>query len=332
MEMNGSPLVGVVTPFYNTREYLAECIESVLRQTYQNWEYVLVDNHSTDGSAEIAQTYASRFPGKIRVIQPETFLAQVPNYNFGLQTVAAIGKYSKMVQADDWIYPECLEQLVVVAESDAKIAITSSYRLKGNRVLGEGLPYQTCVVEGPEVCRLQLRAGAFIFGTPTTMLYRSSIIERDRPFYDPNSFFDDTDCSYRVLRDWKFGFSHRVLSFSRVDDDSMRGQVKDFNPDVLDRFLQISRFGPVYLEEGEFAQLYDRARGEYYNFLARSLLAGRNAELWRYHLQGLESAGLRLDKVRLGKHAALEILNAAANPGRTGARAYRKLRSFLAKA
>jgi glycosyltransferase involved in cell wall biosynthesis len=53
------PLVSIVTPFYNTRDYLRECMESVLRQTYENSEYVLVDNCSTDGLSEIAADYAS---------------------------------------------------------------------------------------------------------------------------------------------------------------------------------------------------------------------------------------------------------------------------------
>ena len=53
--MESQPLVSVVTPFYNTADYLGECIESVLRQTYENWGYVLVDNCSTDGLSEIAE-------------------------------------------------------------------------------------------------------------------------------------------------------------------------------------------------------------------------------------------------------------------------------------
>ena len=77
--MQPNPLVSFVTPFFNTREYLAECIESVLRQTYQDWEYILVDNQSKDGSNEIAKSYASRFPEKIRLIRTEKFLTQVQN-------------------------------------------------------------------------------------------------------------------------------------------------------------------------------------------------------------------------------------------------------------
>ena len=45
---NDEPLVSVVTPVYNGDKYLADCVESVLKQTYQNWEYVIVNNCSTD--------------------------------------------------------------------------------------------------------------------------------------------------------------------------------------------------------------------------------------------------------------------------------------------
>lgn len=321
------PLVGIVTPFYNTREYLAECIESVLGQTYPHWQYVLVDNYSTDGSGEIARQYASRFPDKVKVIQPKSFLDQVPNYNFGLQSICTGTKYSKMVQADDWIYPECLERMVAVAESDEEIGIVSSYRLKGKHVLGEGLPYTKSVVLGREICRLQLKTGAFAFGTPTTMLYRSVLISPTEPFFDENSFFDDTDSSYRELNKWKFGFVHQILSFSRVEDESIRGKVKDFNPNALDRFLQLSKFGKQYLDEEEFAALMRSRKGDYYDFLARAFLSGRRGELWSYHLSGLYSGGLKLEKSELFKHICLALLKMVVNPGQTAARIYRKIRS-----
>ena len=62
------PLVSVVTPFFNTAPYLAECIESVLAQSYSHFEYILLDNCSTDGSSEIAAAYASR-DSRIRLIR-----------------------------------------------------------------------------------------------------------------------------------------------------------------------------------------------------------------------------------------------------------------------
>ncbi|MFZ1974630.1 MAG: glycosyltransferase family 2 protein, partial [Candidatus Acidiferrales bacterium] len=61
-----SPLVSIVTPAYNEENYLAECVESVLAQTYTNWDYTIVNNCSTDATLAIAQKYAAGDP-RIRV-------------------------------------------------------------------------------------------------------------------------------------------------------------------------------------------------------------------------------------------------------------------------
>ena len=105
------PLVSVVTPFYNTAPYLAQCIESVLAQTYPHFEYILMDNCSTDGSAEIAETYARR-DSRIRLIRCSEFLSQLANYNRALTQISDESEYCKIVQADDWIFPNCLQLMV----------------------------------------------------------------------------------------------------------------------------------------------------------------------------------------------------------------------------
>jgi len=74
------PLVSVVTPVYNGADYIAECIESVLKQTYENWEYVIVDNRSTDDTLEIARGYEAREP-RIRIVTPNVFVGVVESGN-----------------------------------------------------------------------------------------------------------------------------------------------------------------------------------------------------------------------------------------------------------
>ena len=119
---------------------MPECIQSVLAQTYQNWNYTIVDNCSTDGSAEIALGYAAK-DSRIRVHRNEHFLPVIANHNSALRQISPQSKYCKIVLGDDWIFPNCLEQMVAVAEANPAIGIIGAYALEGERVAWTGLPF-----------------------------------------------------------------------------------------------------------------------------------------------------------------------------------------------
>ena len=80
MPIQSQPFVSIVTPVHNEAEYLSQCIESILAQTYQNWDYTIVDNCSSDGSLEIANRYAAKDP-RIRVVKNPELLRAIPNHN-----------------------------------------------------------------------------------------------------------------------------------------------------------------------------------------------------------------------------------------------------------
>ena len=195
------PLVSIVTPFYNTDEYLTECIESVLAQTYQNWEYILVNNCSTDRSAEIAKRYSVK-DQRIRLIHNKIFLTQVQNYNHALRQISSESKYCKIVQADDWIFPECISLMVKAANSNSSIGIVSAYRLYGRRISNVGLPYECKIISGKDLCRMQLIDDCHIVGSPTSVLFRSEIIKSRDNFYIEDRYFEDIEACYHVLQFW----------------------------------------------------------------------------------------------------------------------------------
>ena len=316
------PLVSVVTPFRNTATYLADCIESVLAQSYSHFEYILVDNCSTDGSTEIAESYARR-DSRIRLIRRSQPLSQVQNYNRALEEISEASQYCKIVQADDCIFPECLRLMVGAFEQSKSIGLVSAYDLKGNKVRGSGFPYPTTMLPGRDMVRLCLRTGLFVFGSPTTVMYRSSLVRSQQPFYDESLLHEDTEKCMQILEQWDFGFVHQVLSFLRMDDDSISAAFRSFQPDALDRYIVVSRYASIFLPAAEAASLKRNCRRGYYRLLAAQSLRLRAAAFWKYHQAGLKTLGETLDRTYLALQIWLELFRIVANPGESIGRVMR---------
>jgi glycosyltransferase involved in cell wall biosynthesis len=320
------PLVSVVTPFYNTAEYLAECIESVLSQTYGHYEYLLVNNRSDDGSLAIAEHYA-RLDSRIRVYSNPKFLTQVQNYNAAVELISPHSCYTKIVQADDRIFPRCLGEMVAVAESDESVGIVSSFCLRGSKVGMDGFPFSESVVCGRQLCRYQLLEGDRFFRSPTTVMYRSAVVRDRAPFYKEGRYFEDTEACFEVLQTWNFGFVQQVLSFQRDDNESIMSRVKTVDPRwwLLDRFIITRQYGRMFLAEEQFQRRWSVVEREYLNHLASRLWSARSRSFWDYHLRGLESVGYKLSPKRMRLLAAGHLFASATNPKKLASRIRRAL-------
>lgn len=313
--MNRNPIVGIVTPVYNGEPYLEQCIESVLKQTYANWEYIIVNNCSTDGSLDIAKKYAA-FDSRIRIHNNETFLPQLKNHNLALSLASGSCAYYKMVQADDWIFPECLERMVDLAEKNPSVGIVSSYRLAGRRILGDGLPSSSSVFSGRDVCRLQLLEGFFFFGSPTSILMRGEVVRSRTPFYNESALHADTDACYAILRDWDFGFVHQVLTFTRTNN-GISSAVRHFSPHHLDKFISLMTHGRNFLDPSEFDADVRWYRRRYFRILARGLFYPRGRAQYQYHRAGLKTIGYDLTLFKLAPHIIYELVDMSLNPKNT---------------
>lgn len=312
------PLVSVVTPFYNTAHYLAECIESVLGQNFSDFEYILADNCSTDGSAEIAESYARR-DRRIHLIRYSAFLPQLENYNRALSEISNASRYCKIVQADDTIFPECLKLMVQTFEQSESIGLVGSYRLSGTFVEGSGYPFPMPVFSGGECGRLYLRTGTYFFGSQSTVMYRSSLVRVPQPFFDPSVPCADLKKCLEILGRWDFGFVHQVLSFSRPDsgNQSVTSARRSFQPFASDRYLMVQQFAPLFLEAGEAARLRRLSKRSYYRLLAHEVFGVPRAAFWQYHRRALRTIGEALDWPYLTLQVLLLSLWKVGNPGRT---------------
>lgn len=124
--MKKSPKVSVITPIYNTEEFLEQCIESVLSQTYKDWELILVDDGSTDNSLEIGRRYADEYP-QISHYQSNSGCVSSAR-NSGMRY--AKGEYLYFVDSDDFMLPDALSILVKAAETHPDLNfIQGSFRV-----------------------------------------------------------------------------------------------------------------------------------------------------------------------------------------------------------
>jgi glycosyltransferase involved in cell wall biosynthesis len=267
------PLVSVVTPVYNGADYLEECIESVLDQTHENWEYIIVDNCSTDGTFEIARGYESRDP-RVRLVAADVFVGPIENQNRAVREISLESKYTKVLHADDWLFPECLERMVELAESNPRIGVVSAYRLEETRVTLDGLPHSLTVLPGREIARSTLLADPypFLFGSPSSVLIRSDLIRARNPFYnEDNPWNEDTEACLESLKVSDFGFVHQVLTFSRRPEGSLFSQHTGVGAYLPGEIKLLAKFGRTYLTEAEYERRLAVLLAWYGIFFLRSL-------------------------------------------------------------
>lgn len=120
------PQVSVLIPVFNRKGYIAECIQSALDQTYSDFEVVIVDNASDDGTWEICQEYAER-DSRIRIFRNERNIGPVRNWLACVEQAA--GRYTKILWSDDLIHPRFLEVLLPYLDDPSVGFVYSSAKL-----------------------------------------------------------------------------------------------------------------------------------------------------------------------------------------------------------
>jgi glycosyltransferase involved in cell wall biosynthesis len=325
MNPHGDPLVSVVTPVYNGERYLRECVESVLAQTYANWDYTIVNNGSTDRTLEIAREYAARDP-RIRVHDNETFVRVIENHNIAFRLISSQSKYCKVVAADDWMFPECLEKMVQLAEQHPRVAIVGAYGLADTSVIWVGLPYSSRVVSGRDLCHRSLLGARYVWGTPTAVLFRSDIVRSRNAFYNESNLHADAEAYFEFLEHRDFGFVHQVLTYSRVEEGSLTSYSQRFNTYLPGHLYVLKTYGPKYLSGEEMKTMLRVRLREYYRYLGWQVFKLRGRDFWSFHRGKLAELGHPLNTLRLAFSAASYVLDFVLNPKKTIERLVRRLR------
>jgi glycosyltransferase involved in cell wall biosynthesis len=333
MSISEQPLVCIVTPVYNGAAYLAECIESVLRQTYQNYEYIIVNNCSKDGTLDIALKYAAN-DSRIRVHSNEKFVGVIDNHNAAFNLMSPKARYCKVVSGDDYIFPNCVARMVELAEANPSVGIIGCYQLSGDVVKWQGFKYPRSVMPGREVGRRFLLGQQVHlddqpllgFGSPTSLMYRADLVRSNPAFYPTASPHSDTSACFKSLETSDFGFVYEILSYERTHEETQTSTSLKINRYLSQNLNDVQEYGPFYLSQHELEQKIDQALKSYHRFLVvNCFVASRDKDFWEYHKEQLAALGHPLTRFTLLKAAAAMAAEEGVNPGQAITKVWKRL-------
>ncbi len=197
--MENQALISVIIPVYNVETYLRECVDSVLKQTYQNFEIILVDDGSTDSSGDICDEYAGD-DERICVIHQKNGGLSVAR-NTGL--AEAKGKYIYFLDSDDYIDETALKKLFDIAEKNnsdivffdaVSFADTDDFTVKQNYIR----KHQYNTTSGYDAfCGLILNK-EYHSAVPLLFIRRMFLLDSDVSFV-PDTLYEDMIFSYQLF-------------------------------------------------------------------------------------------------------------------------------------
>jgi len=187
-------LVSVIIPAYNPGRFLKETIESVMSQTHQNWEVILVDDASTDGSGEFAQSCAARSPEQIRYVTHPGKANRGPSASRNLGIECCSGDLIAFLDADDVWFPDKLEKQVQILRDRPEAGLVYGQARvwhswspepfsQPDYNIAPDLPLMDCLVHPPRILQCFLRNELYA-PFPSAALIRKEEIERVGRFED----------------------------------------------------------------------------------------------------------------------------------------------------
>jgi glycosyltransferase involved in cell wall biosynthesis len=206
------PSVSILMNCYNGERYLREAIESVLLQSFPNWEIIFWDNQSTDTSAEIFKSYVdARF--KYFYAPKHTVLYEARNY--ALEN--ARGEFIAFLDVDDWWLPSKLESQIALFDDPAVGFVCSKYFLENQSKGKRLLRFKKNMPQGRVLDNL-LRD--YYVGLLTLVIRRTALSYSTMPFDSRYHIIGDFDLAIRLAATWEIGVIQEPLASCRLHDQN----------------------------------------------------------------------------------------------------------------
>lgn len=251
-----APLVAVVTPVYNGEPHLERSLASIQAQTYPNLVHVVLDNASTDRTAELLDA-ASKGPVPLIRRRNDHLLPLALNWNAAIAMCPPDAKYLKFNAADDLIRRDCISRMVDVAESDPEIDYVCAIDVFNGKTKPFGLDPDRQVYVGREFAAAYLRERV-PWLSATHLFYRVTPDRLKDPFPLDVWPMLDADFILRDLLSRKMGYIAEPLTFTRYDGGTVTASLGGFRSYIFPTYQLLLRHGRKYLPEAEFEQLKRR--------------------------------------------------------------------------
>ena len=257
LQMN--PRVSVIIPAYNAAVYLPYAIESVIAQTYDAWEIVLVDDGSTDGTLAVADGYRERLGDRLQYIHQENRGLPAAR-NTGIR--AARGEYIALLDADDVWLPQRLERGVPALDADAQAGLVHArvMRINAEGALIGQLAVDPKTMSGWIARNIYTRRAHIV--CPTVM-FRRICLEKAGCFDESLRATEDRDLWFRIAQYYKIVFLDEVLAYYRLSPNSMTSDMerlvraqrvfvaKHRRSGAASRLDEMQALGNIYRELGD---------------------------------------------------------------------------------
>lgn len=260
------PAVSIIIPVYNGEQTLERCVESVLKQEYEDFEVLLVNDGSTDGTREICDRYAQRDERVVAIHKENSGVSDSRN----LAIAQARGEYLQFLDGDDWITPDATKLLVRAAkEHQSDLVIADFYRVIGERLSHKGAietdgemnrdTFVTCMMEKP---------ADFYYGVLWNKLYRRDLIIEHQLQMNPQiSWCEDFMFNLEYIRHANnFYALHTPIYYYVKTKGSLASQGMNLSKTIKMKLTVFSYYNDFYknvLDEEE----YEKKRLQVYRFL-----------------------------------------------------------------
>jgi glycosyltransferase involved in cell wall biosynthesis len=215
----------VFVPTYNSEKYLRQCLDSVLQQTFQDWQCVISDDASTDKSVEIAREY-EKIDSRFKVLTHEKNVGAANNWNRAKENNNSFA--TKILCADDYLLKDALkEQLDILQRNQTAIVFSERYIVfPSGKKLHPRLPKYASNISFNDAFKFYINLGRNIFGEPVTALFRTDLFVKSEGFYPKFEYSLDTSGYMAIARGHDVTFDNSVVGAFRVSKSQWSHKLK----------------------------------------------------------------------------------------------------------